>query len=88
MGWIGLVSATLLWRHYGKAAVGPTLWGGVMYTIGAVGDSLGWPTIIPMVWGSHETFHFFVLAGLGFHWHLVAKIAEGRLVPVAQLEKC
>ena len=87
MGWIGLVSAILLWRYYRWDAVGPTLWGGIMYTIGAVGDSFGWPTIIPMVWGSHETFHFFVLAGLGFHWHLVSKIVERKLIPVWLLEE-
>lgn len=88
MGWIGLLSSIMLWRYYRWDAVSPTLWGGVMYTIGAVGDALGWPTIIPMVWGSHETFHFFVLAGLGFHWHLVAKIVERKLLPVWQLEDC
>ena len=81
MGWIGLISSILLWRRYRWAAVGPALWGGIMYTIGAVGDSFGWPTIIPWVWGSHETFHFFVLAGLGFHWHLISRIAEGKLRP-------
>ena len=86
MGWIGLFSSILMWRYYRWEAVGPTLWGGIMYTIGAVGDSFAWPTIIPMVWGSHETFHFFVLAGLGFHWHLVSKIVEGKLLPVRKLE--
>ena len=37
------------------------------------------PTIIPMVWGSHVTFHLFVLAALGVHWYLISQIAEGKL---------
>ena len=81
MGWIGGLSAYLLWQRYRWAAVGPTLMGGLMYTIGAVGDAFGWPTIIPKVWGAHETFHLFVLAGLGFHWNLVSMIVEGELQP-------
>lgn len=80
MGWIGAVSTCFLWKKYGWTAAGPAIWGGVMYTIGAVGDALGWPTIIPKVWGSHETFHYFVLAGLGFHWHLVSMIVDNRLI--------
>lgn len=87
MGWIGGLSSWLLWKQYGWAAVSPILWGGIMYTIGALGDALGWPTIIPKVWGSHETFHFFVLAGLGFHWNLVSMIVEGRLKPLANSSK-
>ena len=86
MGWIGGLSSWFLWKKYGWAAVGPTLWGGIMYTIGAVGDAVGWPTIIPKVWGSHETFHFFVLAGLGFHWNFVSQIVEGRIKPLVTTE--
>ncbi|MEM9409791.1 MAG: hemolysin III family protein [Planctomycetota bacterium] len=78
MGWIGGWSAFLLAKQYGRRALYPTIMGGVMYTIGAVGDALSWPTIIPLVWGSHETFHFFVLAGLGFHWSFVADIVDGK----------
>ena len=87
MGWIGGLSSWLLWKQYGWAAVSPILWGGIMYTIGALGDAFGWPTIIPKVWGPHETFHFFVLAGLGFHWNLVSMIVEGRLKPLANSSK-
>ncbi len=84
MGWIGGLSAWLLWKEYGRDAFVPALHGGIMYTIGAVGDAVGWPTIIPKVWGSHETFHFFVLAGLGYHWNLVSMIVEERLQPVSR----
>ena len=66
MGWIGALSAWLLFQDYGWVVVKPVVAGGVMYSIGAVINAVGWPVIIPMVWGPHETFHLFVLAGLGF----------------------
>ena len=87
MGWIGGWSSWLLWKKYGWTVVSPVLWGGIMYTIGAVGDAIAWPTIIPKVWGSHETFHFFVLAGLGFHWNLVSMIVEDRIRPLDETER-
>ena len=89
MGWIGSVSIYLLWQRYRWAGLVPTLAGGLMYTIGAVGDAFSWPTIIPGIWGSHETFHLFVLAGIGFHWNLVSNIVDGKLkpcLPVVTLE--
>jgi hemolysin III len=51
--------------------------GGVCYTVGALMNTFGWPQPIPGVWGSHETFHLFVLAGLGTHWALIWSIADG-----------
>lgn len=79
MGWIGLYSTYLVYRDYGRYAGLPIIIGGVLYTIGAVGDLFRGPTIIPMVWGSHVTFHLFVLAALSVHWYLISQIAEGRL---------
>ena len=79
MGWVGGLSGYLLFKHYGRNAFLPAIWGGVMYTIGAVGDAIDWPTVVAMVWGPHESFHLFVLAGIGFHWSLISDIVEGKL---------
>ena len=79
MGWVGGLSGYLLFKHYGRNAFLPAIWGGVMYTIGAVGDAIDWPTVVPMVWGPHESFHLFVLAGIGFHLSLISDIVEGKL---------
>jgi len=79
MGWIGLISTVLIYREYGRATTIPLIAGGVLYTAGAISDACCWPTIVPMVWCSHETFHLFVLAALGCHWSLIAQIAGGRL---------
>ena len=77
MGWIGALSAFLLWKEYGAAAVRPVIFGGVFYTVGAVINAVEFPVIVDMVWGPHETFHLFVLAGLGTHWSLVWSIVDG-----------
>jgi channel protein (hemolysin III family) len=77
MGWIGALSAFLLWKEYRWRGVGPVVIGGVCYTVGALMNTFGWPQPIPGVWGSHETFHLFVLAGLGTHWALIWSIADG-----------
>ncbi len=76
MGWIGALSSWLLYKKFGWAAVRPVLSGGALYTIGAIINGIQWPIFINKVWGPHETFHFFVLAGLGVHWAFVWNIAD------------
>ncbi len=77
MGWIGAWSAFLLWQRYGWRAVVYALAGGLFYSAGALINTFGWPVFIQKVWGPHETFHLFVLAGLGTHWAFVWSIADG-----------
>lgn len=79
MGWIGAISAYQLFHDYGAHVVFPVIMGGVLYSIGAVINAADWPVMIDKVWGPHETFHLFVLAALGTHWSLIAKIADGSL---------
>lgn len=77
LGWFGAVSTYLLWKYYGARAGVPVVLGGICYTIGAIIDVKTSWQLIPWVWGPHETFHFFVLAGLGCHWAFIWKIADG-----------
>ena len=74
-GWAGLISGILLWRRYGFSFVKPLLWGGVAYTLGAIGLGLNWPTFIPGIIGPHELWHVAVLIGLGLHWKFVCQFA-------------
>lgn len=76
MGWIGAASARVLFKEYGWSAVRPILVGGAFYTLGAIINAMGWPIFIYKVWGPHETFHLFVLAGLGTHWAFVWSLAD------------
>ncbi len=77
MGWIGAVSAYLLWQEYHWRVIVPLVIGGLCYTFGALMNTFDWPVLIRGVWGPHETFHLFVLAGLGVHWAFVWSIADG-----------
>ena len=79
MGWLGAITAYLLWERYGWNALLPTLGGGLCYTVGGIMNVVSWPTLVPKIWGPHETFHLFVLAGLGWHWGFIAKVADGRV---------
>jgi channel protein (hemolysin III family) len=76
MGWIGLGSWLALLRRYGFAFVRPVMWSGFAYTVGAVMDTLKWPTLATGVVRAHEVFHVAVLIGLAFHWAFVYHVAD------------
>ena len=78
MGWIGGVSAVLLWKSF-RWEMWPILAGGVVYSIGGLMTVFDWPVVVPCVWGPHETFHLLVLLALGLHWKFIARIADGTL---------
>src|SRR5256885_1113793 len=46
----------------------PIAAGGVSYSVGAVLNLLGWPVLWPEVFGAHELFHLFVMAGSLAHY--------------------
>lgn len=63
MGWLALVAIQPLARVLG---VGGMLWlgiAGVIYSAGAVVYARKWPSPYPAVFGYHEIWHLFVLAG-------------------------
>lgn len=76
MGWIGALSAILIYHLHGGRYLVPLVAGAIAYTVGAVLDFLRIPTIIEGVIGPHELFHVFVIFGISFHWLLIARIAE------------
>jgi hemolysin III len=59
----------------------PLVAGGLFYSVGAVLNLLRWPELWPGLFGVHELFHLFVLAGSLAHYRLILKVA----VP---LERC
>ncbi len=48
--------------------------GGVLYTIGAVFNLMDWPTLYRGVFGPHELFHFFTMAGTFCHFWFMLKV--------------
>lgn len=63
MGWLVVIAARPLLQHM---PTGGLLWlaaGGLAYTVGAVVYATRWPDPLPRVFGFHELWHLFVLAG-------------------------
>jgi len=68
MGWIAVIAAPALLRSVPVGAIVAFLAGGVVYTAGAVVYALKRPNPFPGVFGFHELWHLFVLAGSAFHY--------------------
>lgn len=72
LGWAGLVAAGQLASWF---TIGPLLLlvlGGVLYTAGGIIYALQRPNPFPRVFGFHEVFHLFVIAGSTLHYSLIA----------------
>ena len=76
LGWIGAISAYLLYHRFGFDYLKPLLYGALAYTLGACMEYLHYPTIIPGVIGSHELFHIAVLVGISMHWLFVRSVLK------------
>ena len=80
MGWMGIISAVLLYHRYGMRFQKYLLFGAIAYTVGALLDYFKFPGLLPGVVGSHELFHVSVLLGMGFHWFLVHQLTHAHRV--------
>ncbi|MFN4258864.1 MAG: PAQR family membrane homeostasis protein TrhA [Gemmataceae bacterium] len=73
MGWV-LVSCYLeLARAVTHRAMSLILVGGLFYSVGATLNLAGWPVLWPGVFGPHEIFHLFVMAGSFTHFWFMFK---------------
>ncbi len=85
LGWLGIITAVLIYQRYQWRFLAFLLYGAIAYTLGALIDFFHlfnpWPGVI----GPHELFHIFVLIGISCHWYLIYCISEahrhGRLYP-------
>ena len=75
MGWVSLIAAPSLVALLPWQALALLLGGGILYTVGAVTYAARRPDPFPRVFGYHEIFHLFVVAGsaafLAVIWHWV-----------------
>lgn len=71
MGWLAVVAIVPMSKAMTSAALAVLFAGGVSYTLGAILLGLKKPRIKPGVFGYHEVWHLFVLAGSGFHFALM-----------------
>ena len=74
LGWVGLISATALYRMVGLPPLRPLIGGALAYTVGAALEFAEVPTFMPGIVGPHEVFHLFVLVGVGMHWTYIRRI--------------
>jgi hemolysin III len=73
MGWFVVVAIVPLARNVEIEGLLWLLAGGVLYTVGAIIHTVGRPDPFPRVFGAHEVFHVFVLAGSGIHFDFMMR---------------
>ena len=79
VGWSAAVAFPQLYSGLGPTGFGLVLGGGLFYTVGAVVYALRRPDPWPTVFGYHEVFHLFTVAGAGCHLATIAFIVVPRM---------
>jgi hemolysin III len=76
MGWIAVIAASAIFRAVPYGGIAWILGGGLVYSAGALIYALKRPNLVPGVFGFHELWHLFVLAGSACHfWAMLRYIA-------------
>jgi hemolysin III len=74
MGWGSLFCYRELARTHTHRTLLPLPLGGLFYSVGALFNLLRWPVLSPGVFGAHELFHLFVIAGSACHVYFMIKV--------------
>lgn len=74
MGWGAVVCYAEIARVVSFRDQGLILAGGVFYTVGALINVMNRPNLAPGVFGPHELFHLFVIAGSLAHYMFILKV--------------
>jgi hemolysin III len=74
MGWGVIVCHSQIEQVVTHRALVPIVLGGLSYSVGAVLNLLHWPSLGPGVFGTHDLFHLFVLAGSLAHYLFILKV--------------
>jgi hemolysin III len=76
MGWVAVIAAPALVRAVPPGGITWVLAGGLVYSAGALVYGLKRPNPVPGVFGFHEVWHLFVIAGSACHfWAVLRYIA-------------
>ena len=79
MGWVAVIAAPALFQAVPPPGMAWVLGGGLAYSLGAIVYGLRRPNPVPGVFGFHEVWHLFVMAGSACHFwavlHYVAPLA-------------
>ncbi|HEV3163682.1 MAG TPA: hemolysin III family protein [Isosphaeraceae bacterium] len=74
MGWGAIFCYAEMGRVVPSKSLQLILWGGLLYSVGAAINLLEWPVLWPGVFGSHELFHVFVMAGSLAHFAFMLNV--------------
>jgi hemolysin III len=74
MGWGVVVCYAKIARVVSHRAMLPVVLGGLFYSVGAVLNLLRWPVLWPGIFGVHDLFHLFVIAGSLAHYWFILKV--------------
>ena len=74
MGWLAILAIYPLYQTIGWQGVTWLLTGGVLYSIGGVLYALKWPGRDNALFGCHEIFHLFILAGSVCHFFMIFQV--------------
>jgi hemolysin III len=76
MGWLAVIAAAAIFRAIPTGGIAWILGGGLVYSAGALIYGLRRPNLVPGIFGFHELWHFFVMAGSACHfWVMLRYIA-------------
>ena len=76
MGWVAVVAFSAIFRAIPLGGIAWILGGGLVYSVGALIYALKRPNLVPGVFGFHELWHLFVMAGSACHfWVMLRYIA-------------
>jgi hemolysin III len=78
LGWVAVAAMPQMASAIGAVGLGLVLFGGLLYTAGAVIYALQRPNPVPGVFGYHEVFHALVVAAAAAHFAAVAAYALPR----------
>ncbi len=73
MGWVAVIAAPALFQAVPTGGMAWVLGGGLVYSVGALVYGLRRPNPWPGVFGFHEVWHLFVLAGSACHFWAVLR---------------
>ena len=72
LGWLAVVATQEVLSSFSPGALTLLAVGGALYTLGGIVYALRRPDPWPRVFGYHEIFHAFVVAGSAIHYSLIA----------------
>ena len=72
LGWVGVIAASQLIGALPATALVLLIAGGAMYSVGAMVYAMRRPDPFPRIFGYHEIFHVFVIAGTLLHFSVIA----------------